>query len=338
MKRLTAVIIAALIAASFPIMAFAVPEDGTSSQTSSEASNTESSNAQETSEETSKTENSKASEASESVSSAPAQESSAAVETDPDKMKFATVNIPSVGMNIELPQDAYILTKDISPDDPALTAVKLTKQDVEKSFTENNTAIRAFANDFSYDVIVTIFENDRTRAIGDLSSLEQKEMDNIVEELMKNEYAKGNSIVTYNDVMYVNLDMEYSSGDTHIYGMQEYTIVGGYNVIITFQVHDGKMEENHKKLFSRIMSGVKFDSVAEKPVISNVAQTKVGDLDVRYLMILGCAVVGVITLGAMIIVGSRYRNSQKEKFIDERIEEDNYYRTSKACSSENDIR
>ena len=270
MKRLTAVIIAALIAAAFPVMAFAVPDEESSaaSQSSVEAQ----SSADTSEADTSEADASKP----EEKSSKPAEESSqaSAAETDPDKMKFVSVNIPEVGMNIDLPADTYIITRDISPDDPALTAVKLTKQEVEKKFAENDTAVKAFAQDFSYDIIVTILENERTNAIGDLSSLAQAETDDIVEELMKNEYAKGSSIVTYNGVMYINLDMEYSSGDAHIYGMQEYTIVDGKNVLITFQVHDGKMTENQKKLFTRIMSGVTFDSVDNKPVISNVSETK----------------------------------------------------------------
>ena len=110
MKRLTAVIIAALIAAAFPVMAFAVPDEESSaaSQSSVEAQ----SSADTSEADTSEADASKP----EEKSSKPAEESSqaSAAETDPDKMKFVSVNIPEVGMNIDLPADTYIITRDIS--------------------------------------------------------------------------------------------------------------------------------------------------------------------------------------------------------------------------------
>ena len=352
MKRLIAAMAAAIIAIGSSTVAFAVPDESVQPQQSSVVSeqpsseSPEESELSETSEENNDTESEQESSEVEETEPESKQESSkdekaesetekessgtkknSAVESsaeeklDPEKVEFVGCEIDDIGMHIDLPKDAYIITAGISPDDPALTAVKLTKQEVEKNFSENDTVLKAFAKDRSYDITITVLKSDRTKVIDNLSSLADKELNNVIAELMKNEYAKGNAIRSYNNVLFLVLDMEYVVGGTHVYGKQEYTIVKGSNVIITFQSHERQMTNEELALTERIMSTVSVEGISDVPVIQDVYSSKVTQLDIRYILLMASAVIAVITLAAMIIVGTRYRQSRLEAEL-EKYEDD----------------
>lgn len=311
MKRLTAILTAALIAFSVSTTAFAVPDDENSTEQTSNVSEQQE-NSKKTEESSKKSDDNSKKESSENK-----QESSEENTSAPEKLTYDEYEIKNLGMHIKLPSDTYVLTPNISADDPALAATKLTKKEVQESFSENDTVIKAFAKDFSYDITITAVENDKTNAIDNLTTLADKELDNVIEGLLQSEYTTGCAKNTYNDVLFLTLDMVYKSGDAQIYGIQEYTIVNGTNVIITYQSHADKLTDNDKALVSKIMSDVTFDGVEEPPVVSDVAATNVDQLDIRYILILVSSLLAIIALAAMIIVGTKYRQSHREESDDE---------------------
>ena len=302
MKRLTAVLTAALIALIVSTTAFAAPtnqddkeQSGTSSAESEQKENSE------------KTENDS---------------------LDPEKLKYTEYTPENTGMRISLPSDMYILTPDISKDDPALAAVKMKKEDVEKSFAENGTLLKAFAKDFSYDITLTLSQSDKTEEIKNLSSLSESEIDKITDALLKSDYTVGCSINTYNNIPFLSLDTEYKSGDTTIYGVQEYTIVNGKNIIITFQSHTGKLTQNQQTLIGKIMEQTFFEGNKPAAEVSDIASTNINKLDSRYIAILISSIIGLIALASIIIVGTKYRQSRlaaSEKSNDEHSTDDNKF-------------
>ena len=306
MKKFGAFLAAAVIAMTVSTAAFALPDEESSTQTS----------------QVQQAENSKKQENKQESKQESKKESSAKEVTAPEKMTFTECEIPDVGMHISLPDDMYILTADISPDDPALEALKMKKKDVEETFSKNNIAIRAYAKDFSFDIIVSVMKTDRTKAIGDLSSLAEKELRNVIEELMKNDYAKGNSINTYNNVLFLTLDTDIvtTGTDNHVYGKQEYTIVDGTNVIITFQSYNGQLSEDQLRLVEKVMNSVTFESTNRPEEVSDISTAKVNDLDIRYILIFAFVLIAIITFAIMIIVAARYRHSREE--LEEEFDDD----------------
>ena len=299
MKRLTAVLAAALITLTISTTAFAVPENSDKAEQSSTSSGTEQKENSESSQNnTDKTE-----------SSTDKTESSV---LDPNNITYKEYKPDNTKMTIRLPSEMYILTPDIDEDDPALAAANLTKEKVKKSFTENGTLLKAFAKDFSFDITLTMTQNERTQTIDNLSSLSEEEITQITNALLENNLAVGCSKNTYNGTLFLSFDTEYETADTKIYGVQEYTVVNGKNIIITFQSHTGKLTENQQALISDIMSETVFEGREEESVgISDAPSTDVNNLDPRYIVILISSVVALVALASMIIVGTKYRESHR---------------------------
>ncbi len=299
MKRLTAVLAAALITLTISTTAFAVPENSDKAEQSSTSSGTEQKeNSESSKNNTDKTE-----------SSTDKTESSV---LDPNNITYKEYKPDNTKMTISLPSEMYILTPDIDEDDPALAAANLTKEKVKKSFKENGTLIKAFAKDFSFDITLTMTQNERTQTIDNLSYLSEEEITQITNALLENNLAVGCSKNTYNGTLFLSFDTEYETADAKIYGVQEYTVVNGKNIIITFQSHTGKLSENQQALIRNIMSETVFEGRAEESAeISDASSTDVTNLDPRYIVILISSVVALVALASMIIVGTKYRESHR---------------------------
>ena len=201
MKRLTAILAAALIALSVSLPVLAEPEEQSGEQTSTVQSSQEES-----------AQNSAAGSESKRESKSESRSESG----DPASIEYTGHRIEGIGMSIDIPTDMYVITPGMDDDDPTLKACKLTKKEVEDSFSQSNTQLRAYAKDFSYDITVQVIENDRTKAIDNLTTLADAEVENVINSLISSEYASGCSKTVYNNILYLTLDKKYSAGDSDV--------------------------------------------------------------------------------------------------------------------------
>ena len=225
--------------------------------------------------------------------------------------------ISSIGMKMEFPNTMYVLTRDMSEDDPALEACKLTKEEVLNSFKASDTYIKATAPDFSYDITITMVKNSDTATINDLTELTDDEVQEVTDKLLEQSVYTGCSKSKFNNTLFLSLELEYDSDNTKIYGIQEYTIINGTKVVVTFQSYGGEITDEQKDIMTAVMNSVTFEGVDTTPQTStNVGSTLVSDLDIRYIYIIILSVLGISSLAAMIIVAMKYK-SKNAKITEE---------------------
>ena len=306
MKRFSAILAAALIALSVSVPAFAEPD--TSPDESSAA-------VQSSAEESKNEEESKDAESSEKTqeSSSPESSGEKTAESSTEQAAFKSYRIEKLGMSIDIPSDMYVLTPGMDENDPTFEACRLTKEEVEKSFKESGTELRAYVKDFSYDITIQVSENDRTKAIDNLTTLADAEVENVIKSLISSEYASGCSKTTFNNTLYLTLDTKYTANDSEIFGKQEYTIIKGCNLIISLQSYDGPITQDMEKLLAGIMKSVVFDGVGMDPIPTDLGNQTVSGLDIRYVLLMVSSVIAIIALAAIIIVAVRYRHSGEEE-------------------------
>ncbi len=342
MKRITAILTAALLAMTLSLPVLAEPDDSSTEESVVSTESTES--AEESAEEDNKTENSEDEESPEDSKeennedskndsseseenskktskeeSAKEQESSV---TDVASMKFNEYRIKEAEMTISLPDEMFVLTREIDEDDPVLKKNKLTKDEVLDSFEKNNTYLNASTKDYSYDVTVTIIENEDTKTIGSLSDLTESELQKLTDNLLESKIFTGCSKTYYQNTLFLTLNMEQQTSNTNIKGLQEYTIIKGRCVKIIFQSYTGDLDEIQRDIFTRVMNSVVFDGI--DPVVQESVEAKTGieNLDIRYIYIIVAAAVGLIALLIMITVGVKYKKSKKNRADHQEEEEE----------------
>ena len=286
-------------------------ESSADEQSKSESSADEQSKSESSADEQSKSESS-ADEQSKSESSADEQSKSESSVQENSKVYYDSYPIPEAEMYISFPKDMLVITRNIESSSPILKNYKLSKDDLVKNFKETDTYLKASAEDFTYDITVNVLVNDDTQTIGDLSSLEDTEIQTIVNNMLKQPVYTGCSRTKYNNIPYLSFPMEYSSDKTTVKGMQEYTIVRGKRIVITFQSYTGEMDEHFNNLIAEVMNTVVFDGINPNSEVSVSESASVTNLDIRYVYLMIASGLAILFLMLVIVTAMKYHKSKKK--------------------------
>ena len=291
MKRLTAILTAALISLCFSVPAFAEPEDSAVSVASVQSAEEQESAAQDSA----------------------AQSGGAVEESEESKpVRMMEYRIDEADMNISIPSDMYVITRNTDENDPVLSLNRTDKKKVMEEFEANDIYLRANAKDFSWVVSVMESENEDTNTIGSLSSISEKNLQQIIDKLLESEIYTGCAKNRFGGVLFLTFTIEYNNGENNVTGIQEYTIINGKNVRITYQTVAPADSDPNKARLNEIMETVRFDGIEVEPSREDVSHSlSVADIDIRYIYIIAASIIGVIALMIMIITGIKYKRSKK---------------------------
>ena len=324
MKKITALLAAAIMALTISMPVMAEPSDESLDTASAVTSAESESPAEDEVSETESTDDEN--EISETESTDTEEEISDSAETEesivsensaekPKKVYYTDYPIPEAEMYISFPNDMYVLTRDIDINSPALQACKLTRIELIKSFEETGNYIRAIADDFTYEVTVNILKDDNTKTIGDISALTDSEIQTIADNHLSQPIYTGCSRTKYNNIMYLSFPFEYAEGKTKIAGVQKYTIAKGARILITFQSYAGEIDKEFDSFIMSVMERVLYDGVSPEPetsVSDDKKSSAITNLDVRYVYLMITSLVALIFLMLIIITAMKYKKSRKK--------------------------
>ena len=137
----------------------------------------------------------------------------------PETVTPVEYRIEAAGMYISVPSDMYVITRDTDKDDPVLAQNRTTKEEITKTFEENDIYLRAYPKDFSFVVNVTVNSTEDTQAIGDLSALDEGELQSIADKLLESDVYTGCSRNRYGGALFLTFTIEYDSSGTKIEGL-----------------------------------------------------------------------------------------------------------------------
>ena len=321
MKKITALLAAAIMALTISMPVMAEPSDESQNTTSATVSaESESSVESESSDESeiSEVESSDKEEISQTESTDEEILESAVSENSaekPKKVYYTDYAIPEAEMYISFPNDMYVLTRDIDINSPALQACKMTRTELIKSFEETGNYVRAIAGDFTYEITVNILKDNNTKTIEDISSLTDSQIQTIADNHLSQPMYTGCSRTKYNNIMYLSFPFEYAEGKTKIAGVQKYTIAKGARILITFQSYTGEISEDFDTLIMSVMDRVLYDGVSPEPetsVTDSKKSSAITNLDVRYIYLMITALVALIFLMLIIVTAMKYKKSRKK--------------------------
>ena len=284
MKKFTAFIAAAILALSISLPVFAEPVEDSISQSSSVQSS--------------------------GISSG---ESLPELSGYTPKIYYTSYPVPEAEMYIDLPNDMYVLTKNIDENSPVLKACKITKAQLLKSFEQTGNYIKASSKDFTYDITVNILKNKNTKTIDNLATLDDEEIESIVNNTMRQSIYTSWSKNVYNNSMYLSFPMQFNDGNTSVAGIQQYTIIKGTRIVITFQSYTGEINDTFNEIISSVMESIVFDGINPNTESSEPIENKsaLADLDIRYIYLLLASLIALIFLTLIITTAMRYKKSHK---------------------------
>ena len=230
--------------------------------------------------------------------------------------KYTSYHIEEGYMNVSIPADMYVITRDTDKDDPVLSANRTTKAEVTKSFQENDIYLRAVTKDFSCVVNVTVSETPDTQSIGNLAALSEDSRRSVADKLLESDIYTSYAQNMYNGVPFLTFAISYQNDNTRIHGWQQYTIVNGRNVRITYQTAADIKNDPNRQMFDQVMESIQFERLEESVEPQKGVTFNMSDIDIRYVYIAVASFIGMVALMVMIIVGIRYKRA-KRKFLQE---------------------
>ena len=246
------------------------------------------------------------------------------------KIYYTSYPVPEAEMYIDLPNDMYILTKNIDENSPVLKACKITKAQLLKSFEQTGNYIKASSKDFTCDITVNILKNKNTIKIDNLATLDDEEIESIVNNTLKQSMYTGWSKNIYNNSMYLSFPIKFKDENANVEGIQKYTIIKGTRIVITFQSYTGEIDDTFNDIISSVMESIVFDGIDPNPVSESSEpaekDTSVNNLDIRYIYLLLAALIALIFLTLIITTAMRYKKSHK-KIISEPVIENSSNQT-----------
>lgn len=309
MKKLSALIIAALLAMTISIPVMAEPDNDTPDEDISvytseeEATDTELPDEQDDENESPDEED-------------PEEDSDSTENTLQKKLVCKPHSVEEVGMSIDIPEDMYVLTRNTDEKSSVLKVYKLTKKEMLENFKETNTYLKASAPDFSYDITVSLLQNEDTQTIDNIAVLKDADIQSIVNNMLQQSIYTGCSRTKYNNSLYLSFPMEYESGKTKVKGVQQYTIVNGYRLVISFQSYTGETDNDFNFLVTTVMNNIKFESPAEESQViapqPSQQEMIANAFDVRYIYLLISSLIAIIFLTLIIVTAMKYHKSKND--------------------------
>lgn len=169
--------------------------------------------------------------------------------------------LPDLGMSIETPGDYYILSRDISSSDPALSFFGFSKSDCISFLEESSIYLDAVDPDVTTEIVVTMTEN----VLSDMNMLPDTTIDALLSSLSDVYSNIGISVTNmeyyqHKQAKFVVLDINQESDTGTIYGVQYYTIYNYKAINVTLHSYDGRVSSSDKSLARSVVDSVVFDS------------------------------------------------------------------------------
>ena len=173
--------------------------------------------------------------------------------------------LPDVGITIVIPDGNYVLTRDISSSDPALTFFGMSKTDCLSFMEERNIYLNAVNSDVTKEIVVTMTEN----IISDLNLLPNSSIDTMLSSLIDTYSQAGITIDSsdyyqHEQAKFIVFGIHQNGTDGLIYGKQYFTIYNYKAINVTFYSYDGPLSDWDNIINLSTISGIKFSTPPQK--------------------------------------------------------------------------
>lgn len=173
-----------------------------------------------------------------------------------------------IGMKIELPDEYYDLKSGIDNNDTKIsyyeTVLRVTSEELKNQYNQNGIVYNGLSSNLSKELIISVIENTRTKNNFHLTSLDEKEIEDLKKEILAtagDAQVEEQNLYEHNEIKYIYT--KFINGTTTIY--QYYTIVNGKAITITLNSKYSNVQQDELK---NIVDTIQFNEIQEKPIIT----------------------------------------------------------------------
>lgn len=172
-----------------------------------------------------------------------------------------TYRIEEFGLSIKFPESDYVITRDTPRDDEAFEALGLDYDQTRTALTTNDIYLFAYNEDNTYQLSLTITQDENTIAVNNYSDITNEERQAIVEEVKKDESVESAAEVKHNGSLFIESDRSKEMDGKTVYIKLSNTIINGYQFDLAMQKDGEPISADEAKALTNAANSLKFDKI-----------------------------------------------------------------------------
>lgn len=182
--------------------------------------------------------------------------------------------IEELGITLTMPDDAYVLTREMEETDPALALLQSSREDTLAFLEENNDYLFAFAPDGRYDIYLTL-EPERKSWVS-LSACSPSEIAQAVDATRTNYIDEGMEVIScaaYEsaNASYIEILYNYTEDNYTSFILEYYTIYNSKGISLMFFSNTGEVKEAQQQVMRALVDEIRFNAGDPREVTKNTA-------------------------------------------------------------------
>jgi len=180
-----------------------------------------------------------------------------------------TVTLPALGLDVTLPHDYEVITRDTPSDDPLFSMFGTTRDEMLAMFEERNIYLNALPSDATEEVVVTMIPN----AFRDLSSMDEAVLDAYMDEVVGEFETVGYTISArdyyeHPQTLFVKLYSSDAANTVHV--LQYYTVHDYKAMNFTMRSYSGPITAAQEATIRQIVDSIRYSEGGDSTVQSYV--------------------------------------------------------------------
>ena len=164
-------------------------------------------------------------------------------------------------MNVKVPKNYLVITRDSSSGDPAFSELGLDYNETLTAFRAADIYLRAYDPDGVFTLSLTVITNDQSKAINNYSELSDADRKVILDNLQAQSAVSSASVVKRGSFVYFDTSRTSADGSDTLYISQCNTIVNGLQIDISIQKPSEEVTAEEAKVLTNLASSLSFDSI-----------------------------------------------------------------------------
>ncbi len=228
-----------------------------------------------------------------------------------------TYRFDDFGMSVKFPKDDYVITRETPRGDEVFEKVSLDYDATMEAFHNADIYLFAYDADKTYQISMTVVQDDQSKTINNYSDISANERKTIVDEVLGGEGVSSANEVKHSGNIFIDSERTAADGDRTVYIYLSNTVINGLRIDLTLQKYDDPITSDETKAITNAANSLKFDKI----------RRNTGAVFEWWRLLLWVGI--LVTLSIVITVLYKRYNAANKRKLEERLQRSRAARETK---------
>lgn len=176
-----------------------------------------------------------------------------------------TVVLDEFGFRVDIPEEYLVYTRDIAEDDPKLSYIGFTKDDLISLFESSNIYINGVPDPVADEIIIAVTDV----SLADFDGISEGLMESLADAFVEEYTAAGINVINCEIVAHLQtkyIRFCYQNTANSVYGVQYYTVKNGHAIFITLNSYLETLNDQQEATIKAVADSAVYTRTAAETV------------------------------------------------------------------------